>query len=191
MSTDVPRDRFFESGGLRLHYLEWGNANSLTLVLLHHVGSQAHVWDDFAGRMASEYHVLALDMRGHGDSQWADAQRYTTEDYASDVDALAAHLQLKRVVVLGGSLGGRVALVYAARNPDVVDALIMEDVGPVRPNEIARRLTDLVSAGELELDTVEEWADHLKGDNTRTPYEAFLHTTPVTLPDGCPMAGWG
>ena len=175
MSTDVPNDRFFESGGLRLHYLEWGEVNSMSLVLLHHVGSQAHVWDDFARRMAPDYHVLALDLRGHGDSDWADAQRYTTEDYASDVAALAARLQLSKTIILGGSLGGRVALVYAAQNPGIVDALIMEDVGPVRPEEIARGLTDRVSAGEVEFDTVEEWADHMRGDNTRTPYEAFLH----------------
>lgn len=175
MSTDVPKDRYFESGGLRLHYMEWGDVNSTPLVLLHHVGSQAHVWDDFAGRMAPDYHVLALDLRGHGDSGWADAQRYTTEDYASDVAALAARLQLSKTIILGGSLGGRVALVYAAQNPEIVDALIMEDVGAVRPNEIAQRLTDMVSAGEVEFDTVEEWADHVRGGNTRTPYEAFLH----------------
>ena len=113
MSTDVPKDRYFESEGLRLHYLEWGDVNSTPLVLLHHVGSQAHVWDDFAGRMAPDYHVLALDLRGHGDSDWADAQRYTTEDYASDVAALAAAF-VASVLALAASVAAWAATVATA-----------------------------------------------------------------------------
>lgn len=175
MTTPSPKDRYFQSGALTLHYLEWGPARATPLVLLHHVGSQAHAWDQFAGRMAAGYRVLALDMRGHGDSQWAGLGNYTTEHYASDVAALVQHLKLARVIILGGSLGGRVAMVYAALHPKNVAALIMEDVGVVRPREIAQGFAERVAAGDPELDTVEEWAENLRGTNQRTPVEFFLH----------------
>ncbi|MFC1935683.1 alpha/beta fold hydrolase [Chloroflexota bacterium] len=175
MSPQAPRDRYFQAGTLTLHYLEWGTETAPPLILLHHISKDAHTWDHFARQMTPDYRVLALDMRGHGDSQWADKGNYTTEHYASDVAALVAHLNLERVIVLGGSTGGRVALVYAAQHPERVAALIMEDVGAVRPQEIAQGFSDRVAAGDPEFDTVEEWAQHLRGQNQRTPVEFFLH----------------
>ncbi len=175
MSTGSAGDHYFQSGPLRLHYLQWGNEEARPLVLLHHVSSQAHTWDDFAKRMSGDYRVLALDLRGHGESEWAGEGNYTTEHYASDVAALVEHLGLREVIVLGGSLGGRVALVYAGQHPEQVAALIIEDVGPVRPAEISQRFADRVAGGDPEFDTVEQWAEHLRGDNRRTPPEAFLN----------------
>lgn len=165
----------FQSKGLTLHYLDWSASAGTPLVLLHHVGSQAHAWDMFAQRMGSDHRVVALDMRGHGDSSWAGEGNYTTEDYAADVAALIEHLGLGRVIVLGGSLGGRVALVYAAEHPEGMAALVMEDVGAVRPPSIAQNFAATIAAGDPELDTVEEWARRLQGQNRRTPMEYFLH----------------
>ena len=176
MSTEFSKDHYFQSETLTIHYLQWGSEEATPLVLLHHVSSQAHTWDHFARSMSSHYRVLALDMRGHGDSQWAGEGNYTTEHYASDVAALVEHLGLQRVIVLGGSLGGRVALAYAAQHPEHMAALIMEDVGPVRPREISQRFAERVAAGDPEFDTVEEWADHLRGENRRTPPDFFLHS---------------
>lgn len=175
MNPKNATDRYFRAGTLRLHYLEWGARSATPLILLHHVSSHAHTWDHFASRMSLDYRVLALDMRGHGDSQWAGVGNYTTEHYASDVAALVEHLNLERVIVLGGSLGGRVALVYAAQHSQRVAALIMEDVGAVRPPAISQGFADRVAAGDPEFDTVEEWAQHLRGQNRRTPMELFLH----------------
>ena len=71
MNTEVPKDGYFQSGNLTLHYLQWGRETATPLVLLHHVNiqSQAHTWDRFAARMSMDYRVVALDMRGYGDSQ--------------------------------------------------------------------------------------------------------------------------
>lgn len=173
MTTRVPADGYYTSGDLRMHYLDWGNEGATPLVLLHHISSHAHTWDAFAMSMASRYRVIALDMRGHGDSAWAGEGNYTTEHYASDVGALIDHLRLRKVVFLGGSTGGRVALVSAAQHPDTTAALIMEDVGAVRPLAISQGFATRVAGGDPQFDTVEEWARSLQGQNTRTPPEYF------------------
>ncbi|MBI4312932.1 MAG: alpha/beta hydrolase [Chloroflexi bacterium] len=186
-TTAAPADRYFNSGNLRIHYLDWGNEGAKPLILLHHISSNAHTWDDFARNVRSRYRVLAMDMRGHGDSAWAGEGNYTTEHYASDVTALIQHLGLRNVVVLGGSTGGRVALVAAAQNADRVAALVMEDVGAVRPATISQGFADRVATGDPQFDTVEEWAKSLQGQNQRTPYRFFqnlaLHGT-KRLPNG-------
>ncbi|MFN8556063.1 MAG: alpha/beta hydrolase [Dehalococcoidia bacterium] len=175
MTSQGPRDGTVQANGLTLHYLDWGSPAAPPLVLVHHVSSHAHTWDAFAARMARDYRVVAIDLRGHGDSGWAGLGNYTTEQYASDIAAVVDQLGLSRVVVLGGSLGGRAALVYAAEHPDKAAALIMEDVGAVRPPSIAAGFAARIEAGEPELDTAEEWAAQLRGTNERTPPEYFLH----------------
>jgi len=175
MDVVAAREGSFQSKGLTLHYLDWSASARTPLVLLHHVGSQAHAWDEFAQRMSTDHRVVALDMRGHGDSSWAGEGNYTTEDYADDVAALIEHLGLARVIVLGGSLGGRVALVYAAEHPEAIAALVMEDVGAVRPPSIAQNFAATIAAGDPELDTVEAWAQRFQGQNRRTPMQYFLH----------------
>ena len=100
MTSNQPTNRTFLSDGLKLHYLEWGSAESTPMVLIHHMNSHAHTWDRFAASMSSSYRVLALDMRGHGDSQWASPESYKTGDFASDVAALVDHLGLERAIIL-------------------------------------------------------------------------------------------
>jgi len=187
MNTPFPKDRHFNSEGLKIHFLEWGDCRNPAIILLHHIGSQAHVWDNFARNMSKEYFVLAMDMRGHGDSEWAGEGKYTTEHYASDVDGLVHYLRLDNIVILGGSTGGRVALVYAAQHSKTVTHLIMEDVGAVRPASISRGFADRIAAGDPELDTVEEWARQHQGQNQRISYEISLHNAYYSvkrLPNG-------
>jgi pimeloyl-ACP methyl ester carboxylesterase len=157
-----------------MHYLDWGNAGATPLVLLHHISSNAHTWDHFGRNVCDRYRVLALDMRGHGDSDWAGEGKYTTEHYAADVAALVDHLGLRSVILLGGSTGGRVALVSAAQHPERTAALIMEDVGAVRPASISRGFADRVAGGDPQFDTLDEWAKSLQGQNQRTPAQYFL-----------------
>ena len=174
-STAAPTEQFYNSGSLRIHYLDWGNEGATPFILLHHVSSSAHTWDFFAQRIRDQYHVIALDMRGHGDSDWAGEGNYTTEDYASDVVELIRQRDLNRFVVMGGSTGGRVALLTAAMLPDRAGALIMEDVGAVRPPSIAGGFAERAAAGDPEFDTVDEWAKQLQGQNQRMPFSAFQH----------------
>lgn len=124
----APTDRFFEHDGLRLHYLEWGVAGAPLVLLVHGSSAHAHWWDLLAAALAQDFHLVAVDLRGHGDSAHAEPPNYTLESYASDVAALVRHLGAPSVRIVGHSLGALVAAVFAARSPVPVAALVLVDV---------------------------------------------------------------
>ena len=131
--VSAPIDRFI--GGL--HYLDWGNPDAPPLVLLHGIDRIAHTFDHIAPRFTSRYHVIAMDLRGHGDSFWDAQARYLVEDHVGDLEALVRTLGLRNVTLWGNSTGGRVVQVFAGLHPELVAAVIAEDVGPERPRSIA------------------------------------------------------
>ena len=159
-------DRFMSVNGLRLHYLEWGSSAKPPLLLLHGIGRDAHSFDHIAPSFADEYHVVAVDLRGHGDSSWHPAGAYLVDDFVSDIERLVEQLRLADLVVLGNSTGGRVAQVYAGRHADRVRALIVEDVGPERPKDIAagfaRRVQEEANGWKSEA----ELLAHLKAQSS-------------------------
>jgi pimeloyl-ACP methyl ester carboxylesterase len=117
---------------MRLHYLEWGDAGLPTALLLHGIGDNAHVWDRFASTVG-DLRVVALDQRGHGESDWADPPAYGCDDYVGDVFALEEALGLTRLILMGHSMGALHATKYAAVRPDRVAALIHVDIEPRPP----------------------------------------------------------
>lgn len=151
-----PVDRYVTVGDLRIHYLEWGSPEAQPLILLHGIGRIAHTFDPVAARLAGQYRVLAVDMRGHGDSDWDPEGQYRVEDYALDIEGLAEALDLRNIVVWGNSTGGRVVQVFAARNPGRTAAVISEDVGPERPATIARSLAGRIEREERGWTSKEE-----------------------------------
>ena len=122
------QDKFLTVNNLRLHYLDWGGQEAQPMVLLHGMTGTCHSWDFFASAMRRDYHVLALDQRGHGDSQWADS--YAADDFLADLDAFLDALGLDRVILIGHSMGGRNAIMYAARYRAKVTHLVSVDIGP-------------------------------------------------------------
>jgi esterase len=131
------QDRTITLNGLRFHYRDWGNESAQPLVLLHGLSSHAHSWDRFAAAMQQDFHVLALDQRGHGESDWA--TDYSTDRRIEDVDAFVRALGLEQIVLLGLSMGGRAAFMYTIRHPDAVERLVIVDIGPeVAPSAIGR-----------------------------------------------------
>ena len=131
------QDRFITVNGLRLHYLDWGSPDKQPFIMLHGIGRVAHSFDHIAPKFNQDYHVMAIDMRGHGDSAWSSEGAYLVQDYAKDLEAFVAQLNLRNIVLLGNSTGGRVVQVYAGMRPERVAKLVVEDVGPERTNEIA------------------------------------------------------
>src|SRR4026208_19402 len=81
-------DRYATVNGLRLHYLDWGAGAKPAMILLHGIARHAHMFDHIAPDLARDYHVLAIDMRGHGDSDWSPDGAYLVEDYVKDIEGL-------------------------------------------------------------------------------------------------------
>jgi len=115
--------------GLRLHLLEWSQ-EGVPLLLLHGFGNDAHIWDDFAPSVAPFYRTLALDHRGHGDSAWDPERRYDHDAMVADVEAVTEELGISRLVLIGHSLGGRIATLFAGRHPERLAGFVIVDVGP-------------------------------------------------------------
>lgn len=128
MDKVKPEDKFIVANNLNLHYLEWGNPSAVPMVLLHGLCGNAHYWDFFARNMRGDCHILAVDQRGHGDSGWA--QSYGPKDYVLDLETFVAQLGLDNIVLIGHSMGGINAIIYAARHPELVSHLVIVDIGP-------------------------------------------------------------
>ena len=121
------RDGSVQADGLRLHYVEWGDHAHAPFVLLHGLQDCARSWDRLATALSPDYRVIAPDLRGHGDSQWAPSGSYRLLDYVADLEALVERLSLGVPMLLGHGSGGAAAVAYAARHADIADALIVAD----------------------------------------------------------------
>lgn len=122
-----PRDASLSVGALRLHYLDWGNNGRPPMLLLHGGLAHAHWWDFLAPLLTDRYRVLALDLRGHGDSDWDEAANYGVDAHAFDVSRFIRDLRLDGLTLVGHSFGGQVAIKVAAANEGQVAALIVID----------------------------------------------------------------
>jgi pimeloyl-ACP methyl ester carboxylesterase len=131
-----PADRFATVNGLRIHYVDWGGSGP-PFIMVHGLDRVARTFDHVAPHFTDRYRVLAVDMRGHGDSAWDPAARYRVEDHVGDLEGLVAQLGLTQLVLWGNSTGGRVVQVFAGLHPDLVSHVISEDVGPERPRQIS------------------------------------------------------
>ena len=168
-------DRFITVNGLRLHYLDWGSPNKPPFIMLHGISRVAHQFDHLAPYFIAHYHVIAIDMRGHGDSAWSPEGAYVVEDYVKDLEAFVEQFDLRGITLLGHSTGGRVVQVYAGLHPDRVSQLVVEDVGPERTNEIASAFTRQVENEKDGWASEDELVAFLKKSNARTP-DAILRT---------------
>ena len=165
----APADRNVTVNGLNIHYLDWGSAGKPPLILLHGIARTARTFDHVAPHFTANYHVLAVDMRGHGDSAWDSQGSYVVEDYVKDIAALIAHLKLRNIVLWGNSTGGRVAQMIAGLHPDLVTAVIVEDVGPERPREVSNSRADRMAKEAEGWATADDMLVQVKKENPRTP----------------------
>ncbi len=126
------RDEYIEMRGLRFHFRDWPaqKQGSGNLVLLHGYTGHARSWDAFAEAMSAKYRVLALDQRGHGESGWAAADAYGTDEMVKDLESFVSALGLARFALLGLSMGGLVSIGYAGKQPAELDRLVIVDIAP-------------------------------------------------------------
>ena len=168
MDSNAPNDGHVYNGPIRLHYLDWGGEGLPSMVLLHGMRDSARSWDTFADSMKKDFRILALDSRGHGDSDWAESGGYTFRDHVSDVKTMLDAFNLNEAVVVGHSAGGRYAWAYAVANPDRVKALIIVDIDPDPQNEqTARDFSDIAAEPE-SWDSMDEFVERLRERQVHT-----------------------
>ena len=148
-----PRQRYFVHDGLKMHYWEWGEPGEDTYVFVHGVRDQGRSWEHFLHALLERgvpiKHAVALDLRGHGESEWPNHGRgYRHEDFLTDLAGLLKHLESDAVTIIGHSLGGSMCLLYAGTFPERVKRMVLlESLGPFAraddevPAVFAERLT--------------------------------------------------
>jgi pimeloyl-ACP methyl ester carboxylesterase len=150
----------FVEGDPRLHYVEWNPRGARTLVLLHGNSANAWWWQPFADALwDSDFRLLALDLRGHGDSEWVRPPAYRPADYADDLARFITRMDLRHAIVAGHSMGGIATLAFAAQHPELARAIVVIDVAVVstqRRDRYLQRLRALPTVIYRDLTTAME-----------------------------------
>ncbi|HKV55554.1 MAG TPA: alpha/beta hydrolase [Candidatus Binataceae bacterium] len=145
----LPDDHQVIIGSMRFHYLDWGG-NGQPILLLHGGGLNAHTWDVVCVMLRDRYRCIALDQRGHGDSEWSPVVDYGVETQVRDVEGFVNHLGLQNPILIGQSMGGLNSIAYAIRHSHQMKALVVVDVGPEINPAGAQRIREFASTPELD-----------------------------------------
>lgn len=131
MDANEPESRWYTSQRLRLHYVVWGDERNPPVLLVHGGRDHARNWDFVARALLADYAVYAVDLRGHGDSDWSTGGMYSMPEYTADIAAFARHLGRDPLALVGHSLGGGIVLQYAGTFPEKVRRVAaIEGLGP-------------------------------------------------------------
>lgn len=163
MDVVGPTSHFHVSQRLRIHYVDWGNETAPTVVLVHGGRDHARNWDWVARDLRRDFHVIAPDLRGHGDSQWAIGGMYAVADFVLDIANLIEAIGDHEIFLVGHSLGGAISLMYAGIYPERVRKLVaIEGLGP--PPAMLERLRDRPPSQRMR-----EWIQQMRGLAARLP----------------------
>ena len=169
-----PEDRWVRLNGIRFHYLDWGNPERPHVLLLHGGSLTAHTWDMAALLLRDRYHLVALDQRGHGDTEWTPEEQLDRDNWElmlEDTRQFIDHLGYGHLVLVGMSMGGMNAIRYAARHPERLDALGIVDVAPETMREGQVEMEQFRQATE----TLARFEDFLERAMRFMPHRAPAH----------------
>ena len=145
----LPQSHHVIVGTMRFHYLDWGGKGHPVL-FLHGGGLNAHTWDVVALMLHERFRCIALDQRGHGDSEWSPTRDYGVETQVGDIEAFVELLGLENPLLVGQSMGGLNAIAYAIRHSERIKGLVVVDVGPEINPSGAERIREFSSTPELD-----------------------------------------
>jgi pimeloyl-ACP methyl ester carboxylesterase len=161
--TPGPTSRIYFSQRLRLHYVDWGNPGAPPLLLLHGGRDHCRNWDWIAAQLRDDWHIIAPDLRGHGDSQWTLDGDYTMAGYIYDLAQLIHQQELAPVTIVAHSLGGNIAVRYTGMYPETVRKLVsIEGLGP-SPKIMAERAQHPLT------ERLRKWVEEQRGLAGRLP----------------------
>jgi len=150
-----PAAKHLTINGLRLRYLEWGRPHALPVICVHGYTSSAEAFNALARRIQDRAHIIAMDVRGHGESAWSQDDAYQYADQAGDLAALVDQLGIGRFVLIGTSMGGVIAMVYASHYADRLRGLVLNDIGP-DVEAGSGRITGLVRSRPADFASLDE-----------------------------------
>ena len=178
---DNPTSHSYFSQRLRLHYLDWGNEDAADMLLVHGIHDHCHSWDWLAQSFRRHYHVVAPDLRGHGDSEWTLGSPYSYLEYVQDVAQLVRQRRLTPLTVVSHSMGGTIASIYAGTFPQAVERLVIIEGLGIYPH-----------GKESTADRLCRWIDNNYALSARTPrryatledaYQRMQETNPHLSPE--------
>jgi pimeloyl-ACP methyl ester carboxylesterase len=169
-----------------LHYVDWGNEAAPPLILIHGGRDHCRSWDAVAQALQPHFHVMAPDLRGHGDSDWAKGSSYSLSDYVYDLTHLVRSAAFHKTTIIGHSMGGMIGLMYAGAYPDSVTRLAVLDGVTVLPGSSRAPIHEQMTQWVAQLDrtaeqttrsyrTVAEAAERMSAHNKRLTPEQALH----------------
>ncbi|MGE0821994.1 MAG: alpha/beta fold hydrolase [Candidatus Binatia bacterium] len=186
-----PTSHYYYSQRLKLHYVDWGNPDRPLLVLIHGGRDHARNWDWVAQALREEYHIIAPDLRGHGDSEWARGSEYAMVEYVVDIAQLLSQLHTFPVTLIGHSLGGGIVLQYSGIYPEKVRKVVsIEGLGPP-PHMLQQQskhahermqlwisqMRDLAGRQPRRYKTLEEAVSRMQEANPRLTHAQAYHLT--------------
>ncbi len=186
-----PTSHYYYSQRLKLHYVDWGNPDKPLLALIHGGRDHTRNLDWVAQALRDDYHIIAPDLRGHGDSEWARGSEYAMIEYVVDIAQLLAQLDTFPVTLIGHSLGGGIVLQYAGVYPDrVAKVVAIEGLGPPphmiqqqkqsayeRMQEWVTQMRDLAGRQPRRYKTLDEAVKRMQEANTHLSEEQAYHLT--------------
>lgn len=171
---------------LRFHYLTWGDPQNPAILFLHGGNQSARTWDLVCAALSEEFFCVALDQRGHGESEWSKSGAYGLDDHKADIEALVEHLCLDDFLLIGMSMGCLNALAFAATNADKLRGMVAIDAGPYITTAGGNEIIQFVAQNQY-LDSYEAFvAAALKFNPSRKTefLRESLKNTVIQLADG-------
>lgn len=173
-------------GGMRLHYVDWGPREAPPVLFLHGGGLTARTWDLVCLGLRPEFRCIALDQRGHGDSEWSPSMDYSLEAHVRDIQGFIEALDLAPIVLVGHSLGAFVGIALAAQSPELLRGLVLVDAVPGVPPTAVESVAEFI-LGPAEFDSVEDLVARAREFNPRRDARllrrSLMHNL-RELPDG-------
>lgn len=158
-----PASSYYISQRLKLHFVDWGNEDKPPLLLVHGGQDHARSWDWVARALRQDYHVIAPDLRGHGDSAWAQGGQYTVPEFVLDIAQLIEVLDLAPLRIVAHSLGGAVSLYYTGVFPEKVSKIVAIEGMGIPPAVTAR------FAGKENWELTQQWIETVRSSSKRLP----------------------
>jgi pimeloyl-ACP methyl ester carboxylesterase len=172
-------DKFVIANGLRLHYLDYGGADDLPwIVCIHGLSSNAHHFDALAPHLTPKYHVISIDVRGRGDSEFGPPTEYLPQFYASDLVLMLDAIGIERANLIGTSMGGIISMMFAGGWPERALRVVLNDIGPDIDTAGATRIANYVGEAPERFENLDEVVQYYRNN-----YQAMAAMPESTLRD--------